>query len=107
GASSAFPTTAGAYSNTNNSLNCNYGALKISFDFLLSSDASAYPDTSGCAPLHVNFNNNSVYATSYIWDFGDGSPFDTSKTPSHTFTTPGTYIVKLIAINTNACNQSS
>src|SRR5690606_3485024 len=57
GGSSAFPTTPGAYSNTNNSPNCNYGALKIHFDFILFSDASASPATKGCAPLVVNFSN--------------------------------------------------
>jgi len=106
GASSAFPTTPGAFSNTNNGPNCNYGALKIHFDFILFAKAGASPKTTGCAPLLVNFQNNSVYGTSYLWDFGDGTT-DTSKTPSHTFTTPGTYIVKLIAFNVNACNQSS
>lgn len=107
GGSSAFPTTPGALSNTNNNSNCNYGALKIAFDFVLFADAAAGPATVGCAPLAVNFSNNSVYATSYIWDFGDGSPTDTSTAPSHTFTTPGTYTVKLIALNSNACNQTS
>jgi len=106
GASSSFPTTPGAYSNTNNSGNCNYGALKISFDFLLTSDGAAFPDTAGCAPLTVNFSNSSINGTSFLWDFADGNT-DTSSQPTHTFTTPGTYIVKLIAFNPNACNQVS
>jgi PKD repeat protein len=32
---------------------------------------------------------------SYAWDFGDGSATGTGKTPSHTYTAPGTYHVML------------
>ncbi|OQA01468.1 MAG: PKD domain protein [Bacteroidetes bacterium ADurb.Bin408] len=39
----------------------------------------------------------------YLWDFGDGTQ-DTLPTPSHTFTTAGTYTVSLIATDSNKCN---
>lgn len=107
GGSSTFPTTPGAYSNANGSSNCNFGALKISFEFILKAEATAGPDTSGCAPLGVSFTNNSIYATSYLWDFGDGIT-DTAKIPAtHFFTMAGTYTIKLIAFNSNACNVGS
>jgi PKD repeat protein len=42
------------------------------------------PDTIGCPPLKVTFENASEYADSYIWDFDDGQ-FSTEKNPTHTF----------------------
>jgi len=61
---------------------------------------SANP-TSGTAPLAINFDASSSTdsdgtVTSYSWDFGDGSPIDTSATPNHTFSSVGTFQVSLI-----------
>ncbi|MCZ2357661.1 MAG: PKD domain-containing protein [Bacteroidia bacterium] len=55
---------------------------------------------SGCEPLNVAFDNRSLYAISYLWDFGDGSLATTEPSPIHTFrfTSPGVYKVKLISI---------
>lgn len=47
-------------------------------------------------PLTVAFTNNSVNATSYYWDFGDGKT-STDKNPINTFTAPGNFSVKLLA----------
>jgi gliding motility-associated-like protein len=106
GGSSAFPTTPGSHSQTNNSTNCNYGALKIAFQLsVVSAVASAGPNTTGCPPLLVNFTNNSTNGASYLWDFGDGSPTSTAHTPpAHTYTTAGSYTVRLIVSNPSACN---
>jgi len=48
--------------------------------------------------LTVNFTSTSQNAESYFWDFGDGYT-STATNPSHTFSTFGTYYVKLIVIN--------
>ena len=45
-------------------------------------------------------------ATSWCWDFGDGTT-DTLQNPSHTYTTLGTYTVTLIAKNGNCTDTSS
>ena len=55
------------------------------------------PVTSGCNPLVVNFSNATTGSPVYTWDFGDGSPSASSATPSHTYTTAGSYSVTLIA----------
>jgi len=50
----------------------------------------------GCTPLTVQFTNNSLYATSYEWRFGDrGVSYD--ENPEFVFTQAGDWIVKLIA----------
>ncbi len=53
-------------------------------------------DAEGCPPLTVDFENNTLDATSYLWDFGDGQ-ISGKKTPSHTYQIPGLYTVKLTA----------
>ncbi len=50
------------------------------------------------APCNVSFTNTSSNATSYQWDFGDGSS-STQQNPSHTYTAGGAYSVTLKAIN--------
>lgn len=52
----------------------------------------------------VAFANNSVNATSYFWDFGDGIS-STETTPMHTYSVSGTYEVTLTA--TNDCSSLS
>jgi PKD repeat protein len=49
--------------------------------------------TSGLNPLNVQFNDQSTgYITSFYWDFGDGTN-STLQSPTHIYTTPGTYTV--------------
>ncbi len=48
----------------------------------------------------VLFTNTSEYATSYNWDFGDGT-FSSQVNPSHTYTSPGAFEVTLTASNPN------
>jgi len=99
-----LPTTAGSFSPLNGSGNCNLASLKIAFELgVVVADAEASPTTRGCPPLTVQFQNRSSNATSYIWDFRDGSPRSTLATPTHTFRSPGIYRVMLIATNPNAC----
>ncbi len=60
--------------------------------------------TSGCSPLSVIFNNTSSNFTSCIWDFGDG--FSSTQTnPTHTYSIPGTYTVKLVAYSSYGCSN--
>jgi PKD repeat protein len=55
--------------------------------------------TAGTAPLTVSFTDQSTnYPTTWSWDFGDGW-YSAARNPSHTYDTPGTYTVRLTAIN--------
>ncbi|MGB0887724.1 MAG: PKD domain-containing protein [Vicingaceae bacterium] len=63
-----------------------------------------------CAPLNVNFTNNSNGAVSYSWNFGDGSPIDNSVNPTHVFNNASQFIdnniVTLIAFSANGCTDT-
>jgi hypothetical protein len=50
------------------------------------------------------FNNSSIGATAYSWDFGDGNT-STAASPTHTYGIPGSYAVTLIA--TGPCNSDT
>jgi PKD repeat protein len=59
----------------------------------------------GCANNNaISFTNLSTGATSYVWDFGDGT-YSTATNPVHTYLSPGTYTVKLIATNSYGCSK--
>ncbi|MEP7236951.1 MAG: PKD domain-containing protein [Ferruginibacter sp.] len=59
-----------------------------------------------CRPsLTVNFTNTSTPFVSYNWDFGDGGT-SFLQSPSHTYTTYGSFTVKLIATNFMGCSDS-
>jgi len=64
----------------------------------------------GCDQLTVHFTNNSIGSAGYIWDFGDGSPTETTPSPVHDFDNLTTQIqyfeVKLIAESANGCRDS-
>jgi len=61
--------------------------------------------TTGCIGSNsISFNNFSINATNYIWDFGDGT-FSTQANPTHTYTSTGVYTVKLIARNSFNCTN--
>lgn len=57
----------------------------------------------GCAPHTVDFNNYSV-GNIFTWDFGDGSAESNEFEPSHTYTLPGLYTVRLISLDSLSCN---
>jgi len=55
----------------------------------------------GYPVLPVTFTNNSTNATNYAWDFDNGQVLTTTNTNSQnmSFSSPGTYIVQLVAGN--------
>ncbi|MBL7697913.1 MAG: PKD domain-containing protein [Chitinophagaceae bacterium] len=109
-----FPTTPGVVGPVNGALpdGCNLAAVKIAFNF---AGVAAGPrptvngvrDTLGCAPFTVVLEDTIRNAVSYIWSFDDGSPDEatTEDQVTHTFNDVGTYRIRLIAIDTNSCNE--
>ncbi|RYY66052.1 MAG: PKD domain-containing protein, partial [Chitinophagaceae bacterium] len=57
----------------------------------------------GCAPYTAEFENTSLAGTDFIWEFGDGGT-STDVSPTHLYANPGTYNVRLIAIDLSTCN---
>lgn len=55
---------------------------------------TASPTSACAAPLTVKFTNTSSNATTYFWDFGDGTT-STASSPTKTYSNAGTYSVKL------------
>jgi gliding motility-associated-like protein len=70
--------------------------------------ANFISDTSlaACPPLIVNFENISQNASSYEWDFGDGSGFANLENPPHVYAVPGLFDVTLIAIASDLCRDT-
>ena len=56
-------------------------------------------------PVTVTVSNQSLYADTYIWDFGDGST-STLENPVHEYTTPGSYYIKLMAFNSTCASSA-
>jgi gliding motility-associated-like protein len=102
---SNMTTTPGAYSPNNQVGSYDVAVFKIDFQAVgVMAQAVAAPADTLCVNQVANFNNGSFNATDYIWDFGDNSPLDTNAAPSHVYTSPGTYTVTLIAIDSLSCN---
>lgn len=100
-----MPTTPGAWSSTNNSSNCNNAVVKFAFTpNLVAAQLSTDPGIlTGCAPFTVDFLNHSINGVDYFWTFGDGASSALFE-PTHTYTTAGTFQVRLISHNNATCN---
>ena len=62
---------------------------------------------SGTSPLTVNFTSTSTgNITSYAWTFGDGAT-STVASPSHVYSTPGTYTVALTVTGPGGSNTQT
>jgi PKD repeat protein len=77
--------------------------VALAVDFTVEGCPNFDPQTYQCtgrAPLTVRFVPiTTTTITSYQWAFGDA--FDSEMAPSHTYTTPGSYLVRLTATGPN------
>ena len=105
GGNSDFPTTPGVVSQTNNSSNCNLGLFK--FDFQLAAlDVEANVNMpNGCAGEPFEFENLTIGADNYFWDFGDESTSE-EENPIHFYDEPDAYEVTLVATSEMGCISS-
>lgn len=95
GGFSDFPTTPGAWSNTNLAANrCNNLVFKFDFDLLPKAEFTT-DNVIGCEDFTVTLTNTSPPSDSYVWDFGNGQTSSTIYSPTITYTDPGTYNVML------------
>lgn len=61
---------------------------------------------SGCLlPFSITFTDTSTNATSWLWDFGDGTT-STDQNPVHNYTNYGEYDVLLTVFNNEGCSDT-
>ena len=100
--------TAGTYNVQlilNDTAYCNYPdtlTRQLRIASLVKADFKTPPN--GCAPYNAQFNNTSLAGSQFIWDFGDGSPVSNEVDPLHLYQNPGTYTIRLTAIDSGTCN---
>jgi PKD repeat protein len=66
---------------------------------------AGFADVTPCQNEAFTFTNTSTGASSYTWNFGDGSTPSTDENPTYTYTSPGSYRVQLEASTSNGCND--
>ncbi|MFZ1808891.1 MAG: PKD domain-containing protein [Cyclobacteriaceae bacterium] len=109
--SSDFPTTSNAWSDTNNSANCNNAAFKFDLSSLRARIVtnSVELDQPGlrkiCFPDTIVFQNRSTGGQFYEWDFGDGTALTSVDTAAiiHQYQKEGSYSVRLRALDQGTC----
>jgi gliding motility-associated-like protein len=69
-----------------------------------------FSSTTVCSGKQTQFTNNSITSdgtiTGVVWAFGDGSPTETTYTPSHVYNDGGSYNVTLISTNSFECKDT-
>lgn len=102
GSNDDFPTFPDdAWSDTNNSSNCNNGVFK--FDFALPITIANFAVDDVCLPDQVTVTNLSNGSESYTWLL-DGEVVSNESNPSFDITEPGIYTIQLLATNPETCN---
>ena len=101
GGNSDLPTTPGAWSDTNDSFNCNLGVFKFELGELEVGIDVATPGIL-CDGLDVAFSNTSTPGYEYLWVF-DSFSTSTEYEPTHTFPNPGSYTVVLTVTDPAGC----
>ena len=69
-------------------------------------DAQVSPLSSCINNQSLQITNNSLNATSFIWNFGDGN-LVSGEAPSYIYEAPGTYTINLFASNDEGCSSDS
>jgi len=104
-------STEGTYSVTLTAFNSNGCDSSITEIALINiqhpdADFSAFPTFAFCPPLLVSFTDlSSPDATSWFWDFGDGSSSNLEN-PSHIYTESGIFSVFMVVTNANGCTDT-
>ncbi len=81
--------------------NIRLAAKLIVYDSLVSWHIGEYDPEAGFSYINsgiyqVTFENSSLYATNFFWNFGDGET-SSAINPTHVYPEPGEYVVTLIA----------
>ncbi len=101
---SDFPTTPGAWSNTNNAgVNaCNLGVFKIDFEQNVQVNIDANITASGACVIEPILFSAIGTADDWAWDLGDGT-LSTEASLEHLYSEAGTYTIMLVGSSTGLC----
>lgn len=103
GGFSDFPTTAGAWSSTNDADNCNNLIFKFDFELVPVADFNL-SSVEGCAPFTVTLDNESSDSINSVWSFPPQAiVINGGVNPTLLFNDPGTYEI-IISITDTICN---
>jgi len=83
---------------------CKDSLTRPAYVFVGSINAAFTGPASGCVFSPVSFSNTSSVHTARSWNYGDGTPIDTSFSGMHVYTAPGTYTVTLTILS-GPCND--
>lgn len=104
-------STAGTYTISLLAQNANSGCQNVATQTIIINPPptpSFTPSVSiGCAPVSINFTNNSPGGSSYIWNFGDGTTGTGFNPGPHVYTNNGTYSVTLSMVDANGCTGTT
>lgn len=101
---SAFPTFPNDVFSRSSGSHCNLAVLVVALEQQDATVNITLPDTV-CAPFDLEVSSVITGTDYLIWDFGGGD-VDTSATiPFRTYSTPGTYVISVVAVDTN-CNTT-
>lgn len=98
---------------TTNLTSCNSTLLYDDFITVNPAPVSSFttspsPALACVPPLTVNFTNTSTgTGLTYEWDMGNGNTYTSQTPPAQTYTTAGTYIVKLVVTDASGCTQTT
>jgi len=66
-----------------------------------------YPHQTTILEPVINFNDHSIGAVHWFWDFGDNSPISNVPSPNHNYADTGRYFVQLLVENIYGCQDST
>ncbi len=95
-----------------NSANCTATHTKADYVKIRPAELFIYNlPANGCAPFTFSPNASITSVdgfVSYHWDFGDGYTTTSSSPtlPTHTYTTPGVYSIRLVTVSKSGCTDS-
>jgi gliding motility-associated-like protein len=96
-----FPTTPGAWSNTNESTGCNLAVFRFDLS-AIQAEVEIDGPSEVCVNDEITFTNSTVGAANYLWDFGDGTT-STEALPTHQYTDGGEYTIQLVGYDNSLC----
>ncbi|MCG2612163.1 PKD domain-containing protein, partial [Flavobacterium sp. SM15] len=91
------------FSQTNNGFTLDWGGT---FQMGTLSSFTVSPQSSCTVPQVVTITNNSIGASTYAWNFGDGTTSNSPNPGTHTYTATGDYLISLV-VTGNGCTSVS